>query len=283
MFMCCTALRRVRFGFPRARRVFSTGEPGSFYDSQSGQWMTVGNASIRLHEVSIVNPSHLPLLMALVGKSRASSVEIPRLGDNACNANFPDAVQRAMKSPGARGLRSLQKDIHTVVLDVDVGASATAWAQHLDGIADALALGLNVRANLLGALDAEPVQCQLAGAKLADAGCGAIILSGGGGTDEDALDAAIEALLWVDVAGATMLSRLGLRVPYTETGLGIAAAAAARHRVLAFDVDARGRAAPPASALLRALAAAGVDIDGRDPDACAAAEAALAGTPDSGV
>lgn len=242
--------------------------------------MTVGNANIRLHEVSIVDPSHLPLLAALVGTSRASSVEIPSLGDSAI---FPDAVQRAIKPPGASCLRSLQRGIHTIVLDVNVGASATAWAQHLGGIADALSRGHSVRANLLGALDAEPVQCQLAGAKLADAGCGAIILSGSSSTDEDALDAAIESLLWVDVAGATMLSRLGLRVPYTEAGLGIAAAAAARHRVLAFDVDARGRTAPPASALLRALAAAGVDVGGRDPDACAAAEAALGGMPVSGA
>ena len=73
-----------------------------------------------------------------------------------------------------------------------------------------------------------------------------------------------------------MLNRLALRAVNTKEGVKMAAAAAARHRILSVDVDASGVSAPPASLMLQSLAGAGVDIGGRDVTACAAAEAALA-------
>lgn len=174
-------------------------------------------------------------------------------------------------------IMALPPAVRVAVIDVDVRAPASDWAAQLGAVAAALSRGLSVRANLLSALSADPSQCQLAGAKLADAGCGALVLccADAVGDTEDALEAAVEALLWVDVAGETMLSRLALRVPHSAEGARVAAAAASRLRVSGFDVDASGRAAPPPSALLAALVAAGADIGGRGAAACAAAEAAL--------
>jgi hypothetical protein len=150
---------------------------------------------------------------------------------------------------------------------------ADSWAAALANAKRAQVASLAVRVSFEGALSADAVQLQLAAATFADAGAGMIMLRDtGGDADEDALEAAVEAVLWVDVAGETMNSRLGLRCLNPD----ILALAASRFKVDVFDSCAlEGGPAPLASTLLRALEGAGRKT-GRDVVAVAAAEAELA-------
>lgn len=251
--------------------------PESYYDSQSGLWVAKAQG-LRLHELALTR-SIDARAFASFKASRATSVELPpdSLSEIADVARLEIPI--AMKIHDLGDLSSLPPAVRIAVLDVDVAStSANAWASQLSLVAAASARGLAVRANFSNALTADPSRCQLAGGKFADAGCGALVLLCSDAEDdeaEDALEAAIEALLWVDVAGETMLSRLAMRAPHSPLGERLVRLAGGRFGVTAFDVDATSSAEPaamPASALLRALAAAGADIGGRDPAACEAAE-----------
>ena len=236
----------------------------TYYSSQSGRVMTLpGALGLRLHLAC--PPNFAQKAAALV---RPTSIVLPpsALPGTARGAFSPCLLAAPAPSPPWADILTLEVDASAPRVQDGVDG----WSGALSAARAAVAAGLRVRLNLLHALAADPTELQLVAGLFADAGVTHLALvCEGGGDDVDALEAACEAVLWLDVVGETMLDRLGVVAADPE----LIAAASKSMKLSVFDARV-GRGdprAPLASALLTALAGCG-RAHGRDVAAVEALE-----------
>jgi hypothetical protein len=204
-----SSLVHIEMPAAHLRRSLST---ALHYDSQSGRHVALpGGLGLRLFDVT--SPSFYPRLPPEAVSALGSALP--------STSAFVAAVDCTNNSTLATALESTKQAM----------ASETK----------------NIRVRFENALQCKPAALQLLAAKFADAGVLQLVLSCTG-DDEDALNEAIESVLWLDVEGELMVNRLGLR----SSNQGLLKSAINQHRLSLFECKLGGEVdAPLFSTILR--------------------------------
>mmetsp|Transcript_53599 Transcript_53599/g.126834 ORF Transcript_53599/g.126834 Transcript_53599/m.126834 type:complete len:302 (+) Transcript_53599:55-960(+) len=238
-------LRRLASAPVVRRHLSSAGgdKEGMFYNSQQGRWMRKsGAAGIRIHEVGLTlqrgGGENLGETFRKICAVRPLTVQLPPVSE-LLQAHDVAALLVSSAGTGVVSLVSDQEELGKWAALRDSSREAELWAgielscqaQDLTAtiasarslVSQAKAMGLQVKARLHdgfatpeGESGPEVSRMTDAAMALADEGADAIVVSdaeGAGALDESELTDALEALLWFDVAGESMMERLAYSGP----------------------------------------------------------------------